>query len=73
VGINASSTAFGVPSRTLRRRIFQNNYKQSLSPSACLGSVAEIKMASHIQQMQTAGFALSRKDVQILAFKLTQK
>jgi hypothetical protein len=30
-------------------------------------------MASHIQQMQAAGFALSRKAVQILALKLTQK
>jgi hypothetical protein len=30
-------------------------------------------MAWHIQQMQAADFALSRKDVQILAFKLAQK
>jgi hypothetical protein len=29
-------------------------------------------MASHIQHMQAAGFAQSRKDVQILAFKLAQ-
>jgi hypothetical protein len=38
-----------------------------------LGSDAEIEMASHIQQMQAAGFALSRKGVQILSFKLAQK
>jgi hypothetical protein len=29
-------------------------------------------MASYIQQMQAAGFALSRKNVQILAFNLAQ-
>jgi hypothetical protein len=73
MGINAASRAFGIPSRTLRRRILQNNYKKSLGPAACLGSDAEIKMASHIQQMQAAGLALSRKDVKILAFKLPQK
>jgi hypothetical protein len=28
---------------------------------------------SHIQQMQGAGFALSRKNVQILTFKLAQR
>jgi hypothetical protein len=32
-----------------------------------------MKMVSHNQQMQDAGFALSKKDVQILAFKLAQK
>jgi hypothetical protein len=32
-----------------------------------------MKMMSRIQQMQAAGFALGRKDVKILAFKLTQK
>jgi hypothetical protein len=73
MGISAASTAFGIPSRTLRKRILQNNYKKSLGPAACLGSDAEIKMASHIQQMQVAGFALSRKNVQILAFKVAQK
>jgi hypothetical protein len=70
MGISAASTDFGIASRALRRRILQNNYKKYLGPAACLGSDAEIKMASHIQQMQAAGFALSRKDVQILAFKL---
>jgi hypothetical protein len=71
MGINAASTAFGIPTRTLRR-ILQDNYKKSLGPAACSGSAAEMKMALHIQQMQAAGFALSRKDVQILAFKLAQ-
>jgi hypothetical protein len=56
MGINAASTAFGIPSRILKRRILQNNYKQSLGPAACLGSDTEIKMASHIQKMQAAGF-----------------
>jgi hypothetical protein len=73
MGISAASRAFGIPSRTLTRRILQDNYKKSLGPAACLGSDVEIKMASHIQQMQAAGFALSRKDVQILAFKLAKK
>jgi transposase-like protein len=73
VGINAASRAFGIPSRTLRRRILQDNDNRSLHPAACLGSDAEIKMVSHIQQMQAAVFALSRKDVQILSFKLAQK
>jgi hypothetical protein len=73
MGINATSTAFGFPSRALRRRILQDNYKKSLGPAACFGSDAELKMSSHIQQMQAAGFALSRRDVQILAFKLVQK
>jgi hypothetical protein len=71
--INAGNRAFGIPSRTLRRRILQDSYKKSLGPAASLGSDAEIKMASYHQQMQAAGFALSRKDVQILAFRLVQK
>jgi hypothetical protein len=73
MGINAVSKAFEIPSRTLRRRILQDNYKRSLGPAAYSGSDAEIKMVLHIQQMQAAGFALSRKDVQILAFILAQK
>jgi hypothetical protein len=32
-----------------------------------------MKVLSHVQQMQAAGFVLSRKDFQILALKLTQK
>jgi hypothetical protein len=32
-----------------------------------------MKMVSHIQQIQTTGFALSRKHVQILASKPAQK
>jgi transposase-like protein len=73
VGISAASRAFGIPSRTLRRRIIRDSYKKNLCPAACLGSAAEMEMVSHIQQKQAAGFALSRKDVQILAFKLAQK
>jgi hypothetical protein len=70
VVISAAISAFGIPSRTLRRHFLQNNYKRSLGTAACLGSDAEIEIASHIQQIQAAGFALSRKDVQILARKL---
>jgi hypothetical protein len=73
MGNNAASRAFGIPSRTLRRRILQDYYKKSLSPAACLGSDAKMKIASHIQQMQAARFALRRKDVQILVFELAQK
>jgi hypothetical protein len=49
MGINAASRAFGIPSR---RQILQDNYKKSLGPAACSGSDAEIKMASHIQQIK---------------------
>jgi hypothetical protein len=63
----------GILSGTLRTPILQHNHKTPLGPAACLGSDAGMKMVSHIQQMQAAGIALSRKDVQILAFKLTQK
>jgi hypothetical protein len=73
VGNNAASKDFGIPSMTLRRRILQDNNKKPLGPGACLSTDAEMKMMSRIQQMQAAGFALSRKDVKILAFKLTQK
>jgi hypothetical protein len=44
-------------------RLLQRNFKTSLRPAACLVSDAEIKIASHIQQMQAAGFAWIRKDV----------
>jgi hypothetical protein len=32
-----------------------------------------MKVMSHVQQMQAAGFVLNRKDFQILALKLTRK
>jgi hypothetical protein len=47
-GIYAASRDFGIPSKTLRRRILQNNNKKPLGRGACLGTDAEMKMVSHI-------------------------
>jgi hypothetical protein len=58
---------------TLRRQILQDTYKKTLSPAACLGTDVEMKVVSRNQQMQAAGFELSRKYVKIPAFKLAQK
>jgi hypothetical protein len=57
MSINAASRNFGIPSRALKRRILQDNYKKSLGTAVCLGSEAQMKMVSHMQQTKAAGFA----------------
>ncbi|KAJ4436168.1 hypothetical protein ANN_18798, partial [Periplaneta americana] len=73
MGVNEASRNFDIPSRTLRRRMTSSNYKKSLGPSACLGDEAENKLLTHIQKMQEVGFAPTRNDVKIMAFKMAQK
>jgi hypothetical protein len=44
---------------------FRITTNKPLVPDACLDTDTEMKVVSHIQLMQAAGFTLSRKDVQI--------
>jgi hypothetical protein len=71
MGVSGASRISGIPPRTLRLQILQNNYRKPLWPAACLDSDAEMKI-SLIEQMQAAGFLLSRKDIRIFAFEVAQ-
>jgi hypothetical protein len=69
--IREAGRSFNIPKRTLRRRLISKDYgKHQLGTSSCLGGEVETELALHIEKLQAAGFAPSRKTVQILAFDL---
>jgi hypothetical protein len=42
----------------------------NLSPSSYLGKDAEMKHVEHVHKLQAAGFAATRKNLQIVAYNL---
>lgn len=74
LGVRAASRDYGIPLRTLVRRIQANNSVIGpLGPHSHLGTDAETKLVDHIKKLQQRGFAPSRRDVQEMAFCLAEK
>jgi hypothetical protein len=67
--IREAGRDFNIPERTLRRRLVSKDYgKHQLGPSSCLRGKVETKLVLHIEKLQAAGFAPSRKTFHKLAF-----
>jgi hypothetical protein len=53
---------FNIPERTLHRRLISKDFdKRQLGTIFCLGLELETKLALHVERLQAAGFAPSRK------------
>ena len=69
VSTNMASKTYGVPRKTLERRLkSNNNLKGNLGPQSCLGSDNEKKLSGHIKELQKKGFPLTRDDVRRIAY-----
>jgi uncharacterized protein YaaW (UPF0174 family) len=69
--IREAGRTFGIPERTLRRKILSNDFKKSkLGRANHLGVEVELKLVNHILKLQKAGFAPTRRVVKRLAFRL---
>ncbi|CAG9765944.1 unnamed protein product [Ceutorhynchus assimilis] len=74
MGVNEASRAYGIPSRTLRRRRIQRNRSDlPLGPQAVLGTENEKRLVKHIQRLEKAGFAPDRETIRALAFQFAEK
>ncbi|KAJ4429041.1 hypothetical protein ANN_26037 [Periplaneta americana] len=70
MGVNEASRDYGIPSRTLRRRIIKNSTKKlGLGPYEILGYENELRLVRHIKRLEESGFALTSKDLQQVIFK----
>lgn len=66
LGSNAAGRIYGVPAKTLRRRINANNFKKLGMGS--LGRDNEKKLVKHIMKLQNCGFAPRHLDLRQMAF-----
>ncbi|KAI4469669.1 hypothetical protein MML48_1g12307 [Holotrichia oblita] len=74
MSINAASKHFGIPSRTLRRRMLKkDSIKRGLEKVSVLGYDVEKELVLHIKKLEKLGFPCTRTDVRKLAFQLAQK
>ncbi|CAH2003443.1 unnamed protein product [Acanthoscelides obtectus] len=74
MGVNEAARHFNVPATTLRRRKKSGNLVVGpQGPSACLGIQNENKIVTHIKKLQAHGFAPTREDVRVMAFKLAEQ
>lgn len=75
MGVNEAAKAFGIPKTTFKRRLKSNNPEKStrLGPDASLGSNAEQKLVNHIKKLQKSGFAPTRTEVRVMAYKLAKR
>lgn len=74
ISIYEASRRYGVPWSTLKRRITNNDFdKKSLGPSSVLGGENENKIVKHIKKLQLHGFAPTRTEVRIMAFRLAEQ
>lgn len=72
--INAAANRFGVPATTIRRRLKSSCFdKKPLGPSSLLGITNEKKLVLHINKLQKSGFAPTRKEVRVMAYKLASQ
>lgn len=68
-----ASKSYGIPKTTLRNRLESaDSRKKSMGPSSQLGDEAEKKLANHIKQLQSVGFAPTRSDVKSIAYDLAE-
>ncbi|CAG9570762.1 unnamed protein product [Danaus chrysippus] len=75
VGLNEISRRYGIPSRTLRRRYYNEyNYEKiTLGQRTTLDFDSEKILVAHIQKLQKAGVHTTRQDVRRLAFEFAEK
>ena len=74
MGVNEASRNYGIPSRTLRRRIIKNSTKKiGLGPYGVLGYENEIRLVNHIKRLETCGFAPTSRDLRMLAYSFGEK
>jgi hypothetical protein len=72
--VNEASRVYGIPSRTLRRRIIQNSTKKlGLGPYGILGYENELRLVKHIKRLEASGFAPTRTDLRALAYSFSVK
>ncbi|XP_051176365.1 uncharacterized protein LOC127291335 [Leptopilina boulardi] len=73
MSVLAASKTYGIPRKTLERRIKNNNDKKGpLGPSSIFGIENERKLALHIIEMQKKGFSLTKTDVRIIAYSFAE-
>lgn len=74
MGVNEASRAYGIPSRTLRRRRIQGTRLDlPLGPQGVLGIENEKRLVKHVQRLEQAGFAPDRETIWALAFQFAEK
>jgi hypothetical protein len=67
--LGEASRAYGIPPRTLKRRIDTNNtVKAGMRPSSIFGAESE-----HVIKLQQHGFSPTRLDVREMAFRLAER
>ncbi|XP_043470210.1 MFS-type transporter clz9-like [Leptopilina heterotoma] len=65
---------FGIPSRTLRRRLKNADLtKHNLGKGPILGYENEKKLVDHIKNLEKAGFPCTRMDIRRMAYQLAVK
>ncbi|CAH1961310.1 unnamed protein product [Acanthoscelides obtectus] len=74
MSLNQASKEFGVPWSTLKRRIANGCFtKKALGGPPVLTQECEKKMVKRIIKLQKFGFAPTRTEVRIMAYKLAEK
>lgn len=74
MGVNEAAIHFNLPKSTFKRRLKTGNAVKTnrLGPDSSLGEAAERKLANHIKKLQKSGFAPTRGEVQVMAYKLAE-
>lgn len=73
MSIGKAAKSYGIPKTTLRNRVASaDSRKKSMGPSSQLGDEAEKKLAKHIKELQSVGFAPTRSDVRCIAYDLAE-
>ncbi|KAI4467122.1 helix-turn-helix psq domain [Holotrichia oblita] len=73
MGVNEASREFGIPSKTLRRRLASGKLKTPLGRSCELGVEHETRLINHIKALEKVGFAPDRNDVRKMAYEFAEK
>lgn len=72
--IYSASKTYGIPRKTLERRIKNDNDKKGpMGPTSMLGKQNEKKLVDHIKTMQSKGFPLTIDDVRSIAFQFAER
>lgn len=70
LGTNLAARTYGIPPRTLRRRLkLKNSKKGRMGPDSSLGAANEKKLVGHILKLQSCGFAPRHLDLREMAYR----